>query len=151
MSLARATIRHLRSPSSGLLGQMLRFGLSGGTVALLYVTVTTLLSQAFGVAFQIALAIGFVLSVMLHFNLQRLFVWLHDEEFALGLRHQVGRYLAMAGTQYGITAAATSLLPGALGVSTEAVYLVTLVIVTTAGFLIMRLIIFHASDASRAP
>jgi len=39
----RARIAHLRSPHSGLLGQMLRFGLAGGSVALLYLTVTTVL------------------------------------------------------------------------------------------------------------
>ena len=139
-----ATIAHLRSPSSGLLGQVLRFGLAGGSVALLYVTVTTVLSQVLGVPFQVALAVGFTSGLLLHFTLQRLFVWTHHEEFALGMRHQVGRYLTMAAVQYGVTAALTAVLPGVLGLGEEVVYLMTMVVVTTAGFLLMRFVIFHA-------
>jgi putative flippase GtrA len=148
MKGARAKIAHLRSPRSGLFGQMLRFGLAGGSVALLYLTVTTVLYQVLGFAFQLALAIGFSSGLLLHFTLQRVFVWIHHEEFALGLRHQMGRYLLMAGAQYGATAASTALLPGALGVATLLVYLVTMAVVTTAGFLLMRLVIFHAGDAT---
>lgn len=150
MRSIRATVGHLRSPRSGLLGQMLRFGLAGGSVALLYVTVTTVLSQVFGLPFQVALAIGFASGLLLHFTLQRVFVWIHHDEFALGLRNQVGRYLTMAAAQYGVTAASTAVLPSVLGLSEEVVYLMTMVVVTTAGFLLMRFVIFHAEplDAS---
>jgi putative flippase GtrA len=148
MTSVRARIAHLRSPHSGLLGQLVRFGLVGGLVAVVYLTVTTVLSQVLGVAFQLALAIGFTSGLLLHFTLQRVFVWTHHEEYALGLRHQVGRYLTMAGAQYGLTAASTALLPSALGVGTEVVYLATMVVVTTAGFLLMRFVIFHAEPSS---
>jgi putative flippase GtrA len=151
----RAMIRHLLSPRSGLLGQLVRFGMVGGLVTLFYLTVTTVLYKVAGLPFQAALAIGFAFSLLLHFTLQRLFVWVHYEGFALPFRGQVGRYLTMAGSQYAITVASTALLPGALGVSTEVVYLVTMAVVTTAGFLIMRFIIFHgnppATDATHAP
>ena len=140
----RATIRHLRSPQSGLLGQLLRFGLVGGSVAVLYLSVTTVLYQVVGLQFQIALAIGFVSGLLMHFTLQRVFVWIHYEGFALELHHQVGRYLAMAAAQYGVTAASTAWLPDALGISTQVVYLATMVVVTITGFTLMRLIIFHA-------
>jgi putative flippase GtrA len=136
----------------GLLGQIVRFGLAGGLVTIVYVTITTVLSQVVGLPFELALAIGFVSALLLHFTLQRLFVWVHVEGFALPLRNQVRRYLVMAGAQYGCTAAATAVLPSALGVPTEIVYLVTMAVVTTSGFLIMRFIIFHgnvsAADAS---
>jgi putative flippase GtrA len=146
MAGLRARIEDLRSPRSGLLGQLLRFGLAGSLVAVVYLTVTTLLYKVFGLPFQVALAVGFTTGLLLHFTLQRLFVWIHHEEFALPLHHQVGRYLAMAGTQYGITAASTAWLPGALGLETEVVYLLTMVLVTTGGFLLMRLVIFHAGS-----
>lgn len=148
---ARALIRHLRSPGSGLLGQFVRFGLAGGLVTLLYVTMTTVLSQLIGLPFQVALGIGFVSALLLHFTLQRLFVWIHYAGFALPMRHQVGRYLAMAGTQYGCTAASTAMLPSLLGVSTEIVYLATMAVVTTTGFLVMRFIIFHGKTSSPGP
>jgi putative flippase GtrA len=147
MRSVRATIAHLRSPRSGLFGQFVRFGLAGSLVALLYVTVTTVLSQVLGVPFQIALAIGFTAGLLLHFTLQRVFVWTHHEEFALGLRHQVGRYLTMAASQYGVTAVSTAVLPSVLGLSEEVVYLMTMVFVTTVGFLLMRFVIFHAEPS----
>jgi putative flippase GtrA len=113
--------------------------------------VTSVLSQLVGLPFELALAIGFVSALLLHFTLQRLFVWIHEDGFALPLRHQVGRYLLMAGAQYGGTAASTAILPGVLGVATEIVYLATMAIATTSGFLIMRFIIFHAEQTSDAP
>jgi putative flippase GtrA len=146
VSGVRSTIAHLRSPNSGLLGQLLRFGLAGGSVAVLYVTVTTVLSQVLGVPFQIALAVGFTCGLLLHFTLQRLFVWIHHEEFALGMRHQVGRYLTMAAAQYGVTAASMAVLPAVLGLGEEVVYLMTMVVVTAVGFLLMRFVIFHAES-----
>jgi putative flippase GtrA len=140
-------IRHLLSSHSGLLGQLVRFGMVGGLVTLFYLTVTTVLYKVAGLPFQVALAIGFAFSLLLHFTLQRVFVWVHANGFALPFRGQVGRYLLMAGTQYGITVASTAVLPDALGISTELVYLATMAVVTIAGFLLMRFVIFHADPA----
>jgi putative flippase GtrA len=137
-------VRTLRSPSSGLLGQGVRYGLAGGAVALVYLSTTTVLAEVVRIPFQIALAIGFFVAFVVHFTLQRLFVWSHQEEFALPLHHQAGRYLTVAGTQYGLTIASTSLLPAALGVSTEIVYLVTVAVLASTNFLVFRHGIFHA-------
>ena len=145
---ARALIRHLRSPRSGLVGQLVRFGLAGGLATFLYVTVTTVLSQLVGLPFEMALAIGFVSALLLHFTLQRRFVWIHSDGFALRFPHQVRRYLLMAGTQYAFTALSTAVLPGLLDISTEIVYLATMAIVTTMGFLVMRFIIFHGMEST---
>jgi hypothetical protein len=76
-------------------------------------------------------------------------VWLHDEEFALSLHHQVGRYLLAAGVQYGITAASTSLLPSILGLATEIVYVATVAVVVSTNFLVFRHGVFHAKSAAR--
>jgi len=132
-----------------VLGQGVRFGLSGGTVALVYLATTTLLAEVAGMPFQAALAIGFCVAIAVHFTLQRLFVWAHHEEFALPLGHQLGRYLAVAAVQYGVTAASTGLLPSALGISTEIVYLATVVVVLSANFLVFRNGIFHAEPDDR--
>lgn len=139
-------IRHLLSRRSGLLGQLVRFGMVGGLVTLFYLTVTTVLYQVLGLPFQAALAMGFAASLLLHFTLQRVFVWIHADGFALAFRSQVGRYIAMAGAQYGITVVSTTVLPGVLGISTEIVYLATMAVVTTTGFLLMRFVIFHAES-----
>jgi putative flippase GtrA len=139
--------RALRAPDPGILRQGLRFALAGGTVALVYLTTTTVLAEVVGMPFQAALAIGFGVGLIVHFTLQRLFVWTHHEEFALPLHHQVGRYLALAGAQYGVTAASTSLLPSALNVPTEVVYLATVAVVLSTNFLVFRHGIFHAKPA----
>jgi putative flippase GtrA len=140
-----SAVKGLRSPNSGLVGQGIRFALAGGTVALIYLSTTLILADVVGLPFQIALAIGFGVGLVVHFTLQRMFVWAHHEEFALPLRHQAGRYLAAAAVQYGVTAASTSLLPSALGVSTEAVYLGTVAVVFSTNFVVFRHGIFHAN------
>ena len=147
MSLAlRSVVRDLRSPDSGLIGQGVRFGVTGGIVALVYLTTTTVLADVFGLPFQVALAIGFCVGILVHFTLQRTFVWVHNEDFALPLRHQAGRYLVVAAIQYGLTAASTSLLPPILGVSTEIIYLATVAVIVSLNFLVFRHGIFHASS-----
>jgi putative flippase GtrA len=139
-------VRTLRSPSSGLLGQGVRYGLAGATVAVVYLSTTTVLAEVVGLPFQVALAIGFSVALVVHFTLQRLFVWIHHDEFALPLRHQAGRYLTVAGTQYGLTIASTSLLPAVLGVSAEIVYLVTVAVLASTNFLVFRHGIFMADE-----
>jgi putative flippase GtrA len=139
-----ARLLHLRSPESGTAGQGVRFAVAGGVVALIYLTTTTVLAEVFGVPFQVALIIGTAAGLVAHFTLQRLFVWVHHEEFALGLHAQVGRYLMVAAVQYGLTAAATSVLPDALGVPVTPVYLVTALTLAMLNFLIFRGGIFHA-------
>jgi putative flippase GtrA len=137
-------VSHLRSPDSGTVGEGLRYAIAGTIVALVYLATTTILAEFVGVAFQLALVIGFVTAVLVHFSLQRLFVWVHHSEFALGLGAQVGRYLGVAGFQYGVTAATTSVLPGALDLPVTAVYLATAITLASANFLIFRGGVFHA-------
>jgi putative flippase GtrA len=151
----RDVVRALRSHESGLLGQGTRFVLAGGSVMVVYLTTTTVLANVVGLPFQLALVIGFCVGLMVHFTLQRTFVWAHTDEFALPLHHQAARYLTVAGIQYGLTAASTSLLPRALGLPTEVVYLATVAVLTIANFVIFRNGIFHAKttlvDPTAAP
>ncbi|HEY3865826.1 MAG TPA: GtrA family protein [Solirubrobacteraceae bacterium] len=137
----------LRSPGSGLLGQGARFILAGGIVVVIYVTTTTVLADVVGIHFEIALAIGFAVGLMVQFQLYRLFVWIHHEEFALPVHHQAGLFLAAAAVNYGLTAASTSLLPAALGISTEIVYLATVATLPVINFLVLRRRIFHPKPA----
>lgn len=116
-----------------------------------YVTTTTVLASVVGAPFQAALAIGFCAGLAVHFTLQRRFVWRHRGEFALPLRHQAGRYLAVSATQYGLTAASTSLLAPALGLPTEVVYLGTVAAIVCTNFLVFRHVIFHAARTLPEP
>jgi putative flippase GtrA len=137
-------LRRLLAPDSGILGQGVRYALTGGIVSLVYLSTTTVLALVVGVPFEVALPIGFGLGLVVHFTMQRVFVWRHRDAFALPLHHQVGRYLTLAGTQYGLTAVSTALLPAALGLPTEIVYLATAGLLTSANFLFFRHRIFHA-------
>jgi putative flippase GtrA len=137
----------LLSPDLGVIGQSVRFALAGGLVALIYTLTTILLADVVGLAFQLALFIGSCVGLVAHFTLQRMFVWIHHEEFALPLHHQVSRYLLVAGLQYGLTAASTAVLPVAFGLPTELVYIGTVAILVSLNFLVFRHGIFHAKMA----
>jgi putative flippase GtrA len=141
---ARERVRHLASHESGRLGQGVRFAIAGGVVTVVYVATTTLLAQVFGVAFQVALVVGYTLGLCVHFTLQRVFVWVHHEEFVLSVHQQAGRYLLLAALQYATTAAAVAVLPTPLGLSSQVVYLGAVVVVTAANFLIFGSRVFHA-------
>jgi putative flippase GtrA len=134
-----------------LLGQGFRFALSGGIVALVYMTVTTLLHAVMDLPFQVALAIGYVTSASVHYTLQRVFVWRHDGRFALAAHRQLARYLCVSGSQYALTALLSAQLPAPLGVPVEAVYLVSALTLAVVNFLIFRSRVFHAGEADAAP
>ncbi len=136
----------LRSPDSGTLGQGVRFALVGCVVGLVYLATTTVLADVFAVPFQIALAIGFAASVCVHFTLQRLFVWVHHAEFALGFSEQVGRYLLIVSAQYVLTATSTALLPSVTGMPVTFVYLATVFALAGVNFLFFRNGVFHALE-----
>jgi putative flippase GtrA len=133
---------------SELLGQGVRFIVAGGVVALLYLTTTLVLADVFQTPFQAALAIGFCVGLICQFTLQRVFVWTQHRDFALPAHQQAARYLSIAAMQYGVTAGSTSLLPSALGVRSEIVYVVTVAVVSAANFLVFRNGVFHTKPAA---
>ncbi len=126
-----------------LLGQGVRFALSGIVVSAVYIALTTVLSQVSHLRFQVALVIGWSAAIMVHFTLQRVFVWRHQRQYALAFRHQVARYMAVAVAQLGVSTATTTVLPPLLGVSVEVVYLATAVVITLFNFVVFRNGIFH--------
>jgi putative flippase GtrA len=151
MQRASCALKEIRSPDLGIIGQGVRFVLVGGSATGVYVLTTTVLADIIGLPFQLALSIGFCVAILMHFILQRVFVWVHHEEFALPLHHQAGRYLLIAGLQYVFTTASTSLLPSALGLPTEAVYLGTVAMLACVNFLIFRNRIFHPGEVVSRP
>ena len=129
--------------------QGVRFLVSGGFVAVVYVLSTSLLANVVELRFGVALAIGYGVAIAAHFTLQRVFVWTHDAGFALDVRGQLARYLPVAAVQYGLTAVSTSTMPKLVGVATEIVYLVTAVLLSIATFLVFRSSIFHQGQPDR--
>lgn len=135
--------RRLDAP---IAAQGLRFMISGGLVAGVYVGTTSLLGEVVGIAFQLAIAIGFIVAISLHFTLQRLFVWDKLRNFALPIRHQAMRYLFLAALQYAATAAGTAALPTLFGLPAEIAYLLTAAVVSVSNFFLMRSRVFHPTD-----
>jgi putative flippase GtrA len=139
----RSRGRMWRSDHASLFSQGLRFAFTGCAVSAVYLLTTSALSLLVGLPFQVALAIGFVVAVAMHFGMQRLFVWTDHDGFALAAPHQVSRYLLAATTQYGITAASTSFIPAALGLPVVLVYLAIAFPVALVNFIVFRNYIFH--------
>ncbi len=123
----------------------LRYAAVGGTSAVIYVGLGLLLSGPGGMNIQLAIPISYACALLVHFTLQRSFVWAHHEEYALASHLQAGRYLAVAGAQYAVTAIATAVLPSVLGVSEQLVYAVTAVLAAGLSFLALRFLVFHSS------
>lgn len=129
--------------------QMVRFAISGTVVLLVYIAVTTVLAEALSVRFEIALAVGWCTGVSVHFTLQRTFVWVREESFALPIGRQVPRYLLFSAVQFGVTTASTAVMPSVLGLPVEAVYLLTALMITGINFVVFRNGIFHAAVSDR--
>jgi putative flippase GtrA len=125
--------------------QGMRYACSGVVVSIVYISITTLLSQVVHMRFELALVIGWFAAIAVHFTLQRTFVWVREQRYALPFARQVGRYLLIAVSQLGVTTATTALLPPLLGVSTEPVYLATGALITVFNFLVFRNGVFHAT------
>lgn len=137
-------LRGLLAPDSGILGQSVRFAVSGGLSAVIYLFTTTLLAYVVGIAFQVALTIGFLMAMVFNFTMQRVFVWTNRSGFSRPFHHQAGLYLSLAAMQYSVTTATTSLLPRALGLPTEVVYVTTVALLAVTNFLVYRYGVFHA-------
>lgn len=151
--LARA--RALCSRREGLPGEGVRFLLTGGLAAATNVLVTNLLAYVVGLPFELAFVIGFGTAIAGQFVLFRVWVWGHHEQFARPVHHQVTLFLLVALLIYGFTAICTWLLPGALGVPTEVVYLACVAASPLINFLVARNRIFQgevvADPTARGP
>lgn len=139
-----AAIAWIRRPELGLLGQGIRYAMVGATVAVMSLTGTIILAEVVGLPYELAFAISYTIAVTTHFTLQRLFVWVHHEGFALPIHRQLVRYLPVTLTNYGVVAAAIAVLPHLLGISTLIVYVGATVAITLVSFVLLRQRIFHA-------
>lgn len=123
----------------------LRYLLTGAVTAGLYLGLGLIFSGPVGLDIQLAIPLAYAITLLFHFSLQRYFVWAHREDYALGAGGQGVRYLIVAATQYVITALATALLPGVLGVSEQVVFVVGALAATVIVFTVMRLHVFHGA------
>jgi putative flippase GtrA len=126
--------------------QPIRFITAGGTVAVVYICMTLVL-HAVGLPIQLAIAIGYSVGVALQFTLQRYYVFANHDAFSLEIHKQLGRYLPMALTQYGLTVLIVAVVPGLLGINKQVVYVITAIGLALVVYLINRYFVFHGAAA----
>jgi putative flippase GtrA len=134
-----------------LAGSGLRYVTAGATVAAVYLGLPVVLNGGAGVPIQAAILIALILAASLHFTLQRYFVFRHVAVFALSRRQQVARYVVIWAGQYGVTAAATAILPKLLGLSSRATFVVVTLVISATFFIVLRTRIFHAPERGDDP
>jgi putative flippase GtrA len=105
---------------------------------------TLLLSGPLGVPIALAIAVAYLVGVTLHFLMQRHFVFMDRDAFALPLKSQLARYVVAGVCQYTITVVAVKTLAPALGVSQQLVFLAVVVAISLLSFAVLRGAIFHA-------
>lgn len=126
------------------LAHLSRYAVAGAIVGVVYVSLTFLLDGPAGLPIQVAIPIAYALAICLHFLLQRGYVFASEDAFALTTGNQARRYVVIAGVQYAVTAAATALLPGILGLHERLVYLGCVAVISLTTFAVLRRGVFHA-------
>jgi putative flippase GtrA len=127
--------------------QGIRYVGVGGFVTVVYVALTTLLSQVLGVPFGVAVTAGYFTAVAVHYCLHRWFVFATDAGYALGMTRQVVQFVALVILQYVLTAASVAFLPELLGLPRFVVWIGTVALLVPAAFVIMRSRLFHPPAA----
>jgi putative flippase GtrA len=120
-----------------------RFAVSGLAVAVFHLSAVTILNLA-GMPIQGALALGYALALGLHFTLNRGWVFASGGRYALSLSAQGARYLCVALSSYGLTAAALKVLPDASGMSDLQVFLAVTISLGVVNFLVLRAWVFRS-------
>jgi putative flippase GtrA len=126
--------------------RIVRFAISGGVVAALYVSAMTGLVLA-GIPAQVALPIAYALAIALHFTLNRRFVFVSQHGYTHALSAQGRRYLVVAFASYALTAASLAIFPSALDAPRLAVYYVTAATLSLGSFMLLRRWVFVSSAA----
>ncbi len=130
--------------------QLLRFGLAGAFVFGVYTGGTLLLSGPVGLPIALAIAIAFPVALAINFTMQRHFVFLDHDTFALEARTQFARYLVAAVCNYVLTTVIVLTVPQAIGVSPQLVFVITAMVMSLLGFTIVRGWIFHQPSATHS-
>jgi putative flippase GtrA len=126
------------------IGVIVRFLVTGGSVAVLHLALVGGM-VLLDVPIQIALVAAYLVSLCVHFTLNREWVFATRDGYAFGLSGQGIRYLVAAGTGYAGAAAGTALLPDALGVSEFVAFLIATAAMTSINFLFLHLWIFRSA------
>jgi putative flippase GtrA len=129
-----------------IIGQALRFGIAGGIVTGVNLSIPIVLNDALGIPIEVVIPFAYIVSAALQFTLQRHFVFRHVKEFALSTRAQVMYYVMIGAVQYPTVALGTFILPKLVDISSKVAFLSTSLAFSVCLFLFMRRRVFHAAD-----
>jgi putative flippase GtrA len=119
-----------------------RYVIAGVVTAAVGIATVLALTGPAGV--QLAILLSYPLVLMVHFSLQRRFVFARaDGDYALDGGAQVRRYLMTVAAQYCYVAVCTALLGSATGLADRLAYLAAALSGTALVFMVMRLRVFH--------
>lgn len=126
-----------------------KFAFTGAFVGLTHLGLVSLLVIA-GMPIQIALALGYGVALVVHFTMNRQWVFASDGGYALHLSGQGGRYLVLAGFSYLVTAVASAVLPDLLGIHELAAFALSAIAMAGVSFVLLNLWVFRAAPPEPA-
>lgn len=126
-----------------------KFALTGTLVGVTHLGLVSLM-VVLGVPIQLALALGYVVALSVHFTMNRQWVFAHDGGYALHISAQGARYLVTAALSYAVTATAVAVLPDLLGIPELAVFVLSAVGMAGVSFLLLNLWVFRTHGGSVA-
>lgn len=127
-----------------------RFAMVGVSVAAVQFGLVTAL-VFLGVPIQPAVAMTYVVVLVMHFTLNRQWVFASESGYAFHISGQGVRYLMVAGTSYAGTALGTLVLSSLLDIPDLAAFFLASALMAAFSFLALRLWIFRARPAHGDP
>jgi putative flippase GtrA len=123
--------------------RLVRFGMSAIAVQGVYALLMLILLVGLDLPRQAALAISYLGALVVHFTLNRQFVFAPAGGYEHGLSAHGRRYLVTAAIVYAITALSLAVLPGLLGVAPYLAWLMTTVTIGLLNFLLLGRLVFR--------
>jgi putative flippase GtrA len=122
-----------------------KFALTGALVGATHLGLVSLM-VVFGIPIQLALALGYVVALVVHFTMNRQWVFAADAGYALHVSAQGMRYLVCAGLSYAVTAIAVAVLPGLLGLPELAVFFLSAIGMAGITFVMLNFWVFRSAQ-----
>lgn len=120
-----------------------RFALSGVAVQGVYAALMAVLLLGVDLPRQVALVVAYLGALIVHFTLNRQFVFAPGDGYAHGLSSHGKRYVLTAIVVYGITASGLAVLPEALGLAPYLVWLLVTMVIAVLNFLLLGRFVFR--------
>lgn len=120
-----------------------RFALSGFAVQAVYAAVMAICLIGIGFGRQGALAVAYSAALIVHFTLNRQFVFTRDDGYDHGVAAHGTRYLVTAAIVYVITATGLALLPEALGIAPYVAWLLITGSIAILNFVALGRLVFR--------